>query len=341
MVSPIRALILAAVVFVAPFAAMASGSNVNSLPPSPAIVGTQLVYCPIGAISDYKCTFNQIATFIGSNAIPNVPSGSSYLYNSLPIANAQTALNNYFFGGAGNLTMTGTGNTAVGDGALYNNTTGTDNTAVGNGAAYNNTTGSYNTSAGEESLVNNTLGAYSSAFGFGAMLSNTTGYTNAAFGSLALHNNTIGAGLVAVGYNALLSNIDQYYQTAVGDAALEFSTGAGNTALGAYSGVGFIGESTDAQSTVDTEMVFIGGGAGRDPAVPTATPLTNGIAIGYEAKVGASNTVVFGNSSITKNVLFGSLVVGGLAGSGSRPVCVTSAGTLEAGSLSVGLTTCP
>lgn len=34
--------------------------------PSSAIVGSQIVWCPIGLSADYQCTFTQIATFINS-----------------------------------------------------------------------------------------------------------------------------------------------------------------------------------------------------------------------------------------------------------------------------------
>ena len=112
----------------------------------------------------------------------NVPSGQSYLYNSLPIANAQTARSNYFFGGAGNLTMTGSNNTAIGDYALYSNTTGSNNTASGYYALYdyndttsaadNNSAFGYNTGRGLVTGVNNTiLGA--NVTGLASALSNS------------------------------------------------------------------------------------------------------------------------------------------------------------------------
>lgn len=46
--------------------AHAAGSTVNALPSSGAVVGSQLLYCPIGASSDLKCTFTQVATFLNS-----------------------------------------------------------------------------------------------------------------------------------------------------------------------------------------------------------------------------------------------------------------------------------
>ena len=94
-----------------------------------------------------------------------VNTGGSYQYNGYVIAEASTTLYNYFFGGAGNLTMTGNlqhrkwcagsprqhhrcPNTANGSNALYSNTTGSNNTANGLQALYSNTTGSYNTANG-------------------------------------------------------------------------------------------------------------------------------------------------------------------------------------------------
>lgn len=43
--------------------ALAASSNVNSLGASPAIIGSQLFYCPIGATNDYKCTATQLGAF--------------------------------------------------------------------------------------------------------------------------------------------------------------------------------------------------------------------------------------------------------------------------------------
>ena len=185
----------------------------------------------------------------------NVLSGGSYLYNSLPIADAQTALNNYFFGGAGNLTMTGGSNTANGYRALFYNTTGGSNTASGYEALYYNTTGDANTASGYDALYdyNDTTAANDN---------------NSAFGY-----NT-GRGLV---------------------------TGINNTILGA--------NVTGLSSALSNSIILAtGDGTIRADFGKTAASVW---------------TIAF------------------LAGAGSRPVCVTSAGTLEAGSLSVGLTTCP
>jgi len=56
------------------------------------------------------------------------------------------------------------GNTAEGDGALFNLTTGVGNTAIGSSALPNDTTGSFNTANGAQALANGPGGAPFSLF---------------------------------------------------------------------------------------------------------------------------------------------------------------------------------
>ena len=74
-----RRLLLSVILALAPLPAMAAGSTVYALPSSPAIVGSQLVYCPVGVASNYKCTFTQVQTFVlsGLGALPACTPGSS------------------------------------------------------------------------------------------------------------------------------------------------------------------------------------------------------------------------------------------------------------------------
>lgn len=58
--------VLTLLLCVLPGVAFAASSNVNSLTASGAIVGSQLTYCPVGATTDYKCTFTQVDTFINA-----------------------------------------------------------------------------------------------------------------------------------------------------------------------------------------------------------------------------------------------------------------------------------
>lgn len=62
----VKKFLLAALFALAGSSALAAGSNVNSLSASPAVVASQLLYCPISNTNDYKCTFTQVDAFINS-----------------------------------------------------------------------------------------------------------------------------------------------------------------------------------------------------------------------------------------------------------------------------------
>lgn len=67
--------------------AFAAGQRPADMTASGAIVGTQIVWCPIGTTSDLKCTFNQIATFINaqfSGDFTVISGGVATLKNSGP-----------------------------------------------------------------------------------------------------------------------------------------------------------------------------------------------------------------------------------------------------------------
>jgi hypothetical protein len=97
---------------------------------------------------------------------------------------------------------TGTGNTALGDNALYANTTGSDNTGIGTGALGANTTGYRNTATSSSALGSNNTGHDNTATGVNALSNNTTGATNTAIGSMALLNNVSGGNNIAIGDHA-------------------------------------------------------------------------------------------------------------------------------------------
>ncbi len=178
--------------------------------------------------------------------------------------------NNFFAGvSAGNLTMTGGGNTASGAGALAGNTTGGGNTASGAGALAGNTTGLFNTASGVSALRDNTTGDDNTASGASALSSNTEGDFNTASGRRALRDNTRGSDNTASGAGALFSNTTGNSNTASGRNALEFNTtGSNNTAIG-YNADVALGN------------------------------LTNATAFGANAVVDASNKIRLGNVSVT------------------------------------------
>src|SRR5438128_787416 len=133
---------------------------------------------------------------------------------------------------------TGISDTAIGFEALFSNTTGGSNTATGSQALISNTTGQANTATGDTALLANTTGLDNTATGGGALAFNTTGYQNTATGFAALLNNTTGINNTADGVVALLNNTTGINNTANGHAALRSNTtGNNNIAVGYRSGL--------------------------------------------------------------------------------------------------------
>lgn len=186
-------------------------------------------------------------------------------------------------------------NAAIGFQALFNNTTGSNNVAIGYASlhqnkasgrstaigvkamynAYNGTqvSSSYNTAVGYEALYgsndpSNNNGSDNTAVGDQSMYKNTSGCNNATLGSLSLFSNTSGSDNTAVGHSALYEIIDDNYNTALGYQAGRYNEFSYSTFLGAN-------------------------------AYPNADGLSNCMALGYNAKVNASNKVVIGNTSVT------------------------------------------
>jgi uncharacterized small protein (DUF1192 family) len=175
---------------------------------------------------------------------------------------------NTFVGGeAGNLAMTGTDqqNTAIGYRALYSNTAGYYNTASGANTLYSNSTGNGNTASGPYALYANSTGSYNIAVGSQALRYNTTTSENTAVGFRALRDNTGGS------------------NSAVGFQALEFNTtGEDNTAIGTGSGY---------TNTTGSSNTFVGA-----MAHSSSGGLTNATAIGSNAVVSQSNSLILGGT---------------------------------------------
>lgn len=190
--------------------------------------------------------------------------------------------------------LAGTDNTAFGYNALKTNTSRTNptyigsyNTAVGSYSLQANTTGVRNTSNGAFSLQNNVTGNDNSAFGYSSLKSVTTGYRNTALGSNSLYFDETGNENTAIGWFSLQQNSLGNYNSAIGNNSLSRNTtGSDNTAVGNKAG---------ATNTTGSQNTFLG-----DAADVSSNNLTNATAIGYNAKVNASNTIVLGNSFVTK-----------------------------------------
>ena len=189
--------------------------------------------------------------------------------------------------GESSLTQNTTGNinVAVGTRALNGNQTGYGNSAIGYQTLEMNTTGSENTAIGQNSLPSNTTGGQNTAVGSGALISNTIGSANVAIGLNSSYKNIDGAGNTAVGYGSLFQNINGSSNATLGENSLENNQGSQNTAIGNIAGSN---QSNGNQNT------FIGYNANT---VQGANAINNATAIGANARVNQSNSLILGNNA--------------------------------------------
>jgi hypothetical protein len=187
-------------------------------------------------------------------------------------------------GATGNAILTGVDNTFLGQSAGENSTSASENTFLGKSSGNSNTTGSQNVAIGVNSSHSNVLGWSNIAVGFEALNSNTTS-GNTGVGHRAMHTNTTGIQNVAFGYLALATNATANANTAIGYLALENTTGDNNTGLGYAAGN---------VNTTGTNNTFIGHNAN---ALTGQGGLTNATAIGSNATVNTSNSLILGNNA--------------------------------------------
>jgi hypothetical protein len=205
-----------------------------------------------------------------------------------------------------NANTAGIQNTASGSGALYSNTTGNYNTANGRSALYYNTTGSQNTANGSAALNANTTGSQNTASGRAALNANTTGSYNTANGISALYSNTTGIQNTASGQTALYNNTTGSQNTASGNTALFYNTtGIQNTASG---GAALYNNTTGSYNTASgNNALFYNTTGGYNTATGHGAlnaniVYTNCGGFGYNAQVTGSNQIQLGNSATTTYV---------------------------------------
>ncbi len=234
---------------------------------------------------------------VGSGALAAAQSGSG-LNTALGIGALASNTSGYQNVATGYQAMfsntTGYQNVATSYQALYSNTTGNSNIATGFGAMYANTTGYRNVALGYQAMVSNISGYQNVATGYQTLFNNTNGIANVATGYQALYSNSSGYYNVASGYQALYSNSTGYYNVASGLRALYVnSTGNDNVALGRNAGYATPAGSATNANTTGSNNTFVG-----SYAMPgTSTQLSYATALGSEALVTTSNTVVLGRTS--------------------------------------------
>jgi len=186
---------------------------------------------------DAAGNFSAASIILSSNLyLPAVATGAGMIYSGgspFVYANGSGAMNFFAGYGAGNLTMSGGWNTAVGSTALDADTTGANNTAYGYGALGANTTGSENLASGVNALNSNVSGSQNTALGPASMIHNTNGTANTANGYEALFSNTSGSNNTASGYKTLHLNTNGNANIALGyQAGYNLTSGSSNIDIG-------------------------------------------------------------------------------------------------------------
>lgn len=199
------------------------------------------------------------------------------------------------------------------------NSTATVGNIYKNGALFLHNFGTTNVFLGKGTGNLTLSGGYNSAIGFDALNSLTSGGFNMAVGRNALNALTSGTGNVGIGNSALSAITTQNDNAAIGNAALYGTKSVSSVAIGTLAG--------GALSGTQTGATFIGYGATSSPG-----GLTNATAIGYNAIVGASNSLVLGGTgSYAVNVGIGQTsptarlhIAAGTATAGTAPIKLTS-----------------
>ncbi|MBL4587095.1 MAG: tail fiber domain-containing protein [Flavobacteriales bacterium] len=191
-----------------------------------------------------------------------------------------SAGNEYMIGGGRALAIDGAENIFMGPQTGSNISTGNGNLMVGHRSGRNTTTGRFNSFLGYKAGESNTVGNYNSFFGALAGVYNTGGNNNF-FGRSAGYANT--------------GNSNNFF----GNYAGQNNQGNNNTFIGLYSGQNnttgnnntFLGRNAGLSNTTGTGNTYIG----RD--ADGTSGLINATAIGTNASVTQSNSVVLGNNA--------------------------------------------
>lgn len=240
-------------------------------------------------------------------------SGFTALTGSTTISNAVSVTGSTFTFSSGTVTTLNTSTISIG---------GFPFATIGGGAVSNGSVHIGYTQAASGN-THNTL------IGYAAGTSNTTGDENTFIGNSAGNQNSTAANSTCVGSFACSgSNVSN--TTAVGYQAISgVTSGARNTALGAYAGYGINNSSA---VTTGSDNTFLGYNA-----IPgTASQLTGSIAVGSNATVSSSYTAVLGG--VTNFVIKGSTPTVGSCGTSPSIAGTDSAGSITTGS--TGVTSC-
>ncbi len=206
-------------------------------------------------------------------------------------ANILNAATQFNIGGSRILSATtGSGNLFVGFLNGGSITTGVANSFFGTNTGNANTTGSRNSFFGVFAGMNNTTGRSNSFFGTFAGSKTVAGINNSFFGDSAGEQNASGISNSFFGFQA-------GQKTLIGGSNSFFGSNAGSVNTGDTNS--FFGNSAGFNNISGSNNTFIGAGAGNSNAL---TQVNNSTAIGFNAVVSASNTIVLGTSLETTRI---------------------------------------
>jgi hypothetical protein len=248
-------------------------------------------------------------SFFGTGAgVSNVSGSENAFFGSTAGSVNVSGFGNSFFGTNAGKDNTASRNSYFGAFAGELNTTGVDNSYFGNSAGRYITTGSSNSffgsNAGAAIGASDATGSDNAFFGKDAGMVNTAG-TNSFFGASAGSSNTTGSGNNFFGWQAGHSNTTGTNNIFIGSIAGDKSkSGHSNIFIGQFAGGNntsgqsniFIGGNTGLGTTTESGNTLIGINAHSSPGV------TNSTAIGYQASVSQSNSLVLGDAQANVSV---------------------------------------
>jgi hypothetical protein len=193
---------------------------------------------------------------------------------------------------------------------------GTQNLAIGYNSLKKNTTGRDNHAIGHYSMLFNTTGRGNLAIGLYGLYTNKTGNDNIAIGTETMSMSENSMGTIAIGKTTAIGGGN--YNVSIGNGAgpwggfTEFSVGVGSQSLSGYAnGIGI------------TAI-----GAFTEFKWPGPSNFRNATAIGYKAKIMASNTIQLGNDSITDVMTSGKMRARGYLTSATSLTSATDVTTI-------------
>ncbi len=211
--------------------------------------------------------------------VSDIPAGNTNYIQNIPGIGQQTASFNITGGGTANIFNAATQFNIGGQRML--SATG-DNTFVGRNAGLENTFGGFNSFFGQDAGRSNTMASGNSFFGDSAGFRNTDGGSNSFFGHAAGKFNTTGGNNSFFGAVVAQSNAEGFSNSFFGmSAGFSNTTGSNNS---------FFGMSAGQSNTTGAKNTIIGFGANVG-----AGNLTNATAIGADALVSQSNSLVLGS----------------------------------------------